>query len=266
MSDQLSVYILTHNSESLLEKVLQPLTAIADDLLVVDSGSTDRTREIAEQYGARFIVNKFTTFKNQRNFAHDASLYDWVLALDSDEIVSEDFVREIKEMKAAGFAHDAYTITRYWIVQGVPVSSIFPVDSPDFPVRLIDRRKVHFGGRSGHVHESAEGYDTLGTIKGGVNHYTFETDEEIERKLHKYTALAAMDIANNPKSRRWYFPVTAHYRLYFSPPMAWYKWYIRHKGYKDGVVGKKLGRYAFQYTYLKYKYYIKHHMSGRRRS
>ena len=265
MSDKLSVYILTHNSERLLEDVLQPLVAVADDLLLVDSGSTDATKDIAAKYGARVVHHPFVSFKDQRNFAHDTSLYDWVLAIDSDEVVSEEFVKEVTELKEKGFTRDAYTITRYWIVQGVQVRSIYPIDSPDDPVRLIDRRKVRFSQRSGHVHESVDGYETLGVIKSPVYHYTFETDEEIQQKLHKYTSLAAMDIAKNPKSRRWYFPLTAHYRLFLSPPAAWYKWYIRHQGYKDGKIGRVLGKYAFQYTYLKYKYYIRHHMHGRKK-
>lgn len=263
MSEKLSVYILTHNSEKMLEEVIQPLLAIADDLLIVDSGSTDSTADIANKFGTRFIHHPLVSFKEQRNFAHDNALYDWVLALDSDEVVSEEFVKEVTALKQEGFTHDAYSITRYWIVQGVQVRSIYPIDSPDDPVRLIDRRKVHFGSRSSHVHESVEGYDSLGVIQAPVYHYTFTCDDEIERKLHKYTTLAAKDIARNPKSKRWYFPVTAHYRLLFSPPAAWYKWYIRHQGYMDGKIGRKLGKYAFQYTYLKYKYYIRHHLRGR---
>jgi len=265
MSEKLSVYILTHNSEKLLEEVMQPLHEIADDLLVVDSGSTDSTPDVARKFGARFIQHPLVSFKDQRNFAHNACLHDWVLALDSDEVVSEDFVKEVTAMKKEGFAHNAYTITRFWIVQGMQVRSIYPIDSPDDPVRLIDRRKVHFGTRSGNVHESVEGYDSLGVINGPVYHYTFGCDDEINRKLHKYTALAALDIARNPKASRWYFPLMAHYRLYLSPPAAWYKWYIRHQGYKDGKIGRKLGKYAFQYTYLKYKYYIRHHMQGRKK-
>ena len=95
MSDKLSVYILTHNSERLLEDVLQPLVAVADDLLLVDSGSTDATKDIAAKYGARVVHHPFVSFKDQRNFAHDTSLYDWVLAIDSDEVVSEEFVKEV---------------------------------------------------------------------------------------------------------------------------------------------------------------------------
>src|SRR5215203_6311185 len=124
MSEKLSVYILTHNSEKLLEEVMQPLHEIADDLLVVDSGSTDSTPDVARKFGARFIQHPLVSFKDQRNFAHNACLHDWVLALDSDEVVSEDFVKEVTAMKKEGFAHNAYTITRFWIVQGMQVRSI----------------------------------------------------------------------------------------------------------------------------------------------
>jgi len=263
--DKLSIYILTHNSEKYLEKVLEKLVTIADDLVIVDSGSTDKTYEIATRYLARFIYNQFHSFKDQRNFAHSICHYDHVLALDSDEIVSDEFVKEITLMKEQGFKKDAYRITRYWVIRGVKVHSIFPVDSPDFPIRLFDRRIVHYGQKSSIVHESAEGYNTIGVINGPVYHYTFETDDEIERKLHKYTKLAAKDINNNPKSRRWYFPFTAYYRLLFSPPISWFKWYVRHKGYKDGEIGKMLGKYAYEYTRLKYRYYIDEYLNSRKK-
>ena len=263
--DKLSVYVLTHNSEKYLEQVLERLVTIADDLLIIDSGSTDKTHQIVSRFPCRFVYNAFRSFKDQRNFAQSICHHDHVLALDSDEIVSDEFVQEVIQMKQLGFDKDAYRITRFWVIRGVKVHSIFPVDSPDFPIRLFDRNLVHYGDKSSTVHESAEGYSTVGVIKGPVYHYTFESDEEIERKLHKYTKLAAADIHNNPKSSRWYFPFTAYYRLLFSPPVSWYKWYIRHRGYKDGSVGKMLGKYAFKYTQLKYKYYINEHLPKRKR-
>jgi hypothetical protein len=182
--------------------------------------------------------------------------------LDSDEIVSDEFVQEVMQLKQQGFDKDAYSFTRYWIIRGVKVHSIFPVDSPDYPVRLLNKHVVHFGW-SAMVHESALGYKTLGVIKGAVYHYTFESDEEIYRKLHKYTRLAATDIHNNPKSKRWYFGFTAYYRLLLSPPVSWFKWYIRHKGHKDGEIGRMLGKYAYEYTRLKYRYYIDEYLRSR---
>lgn len=260
MTEKLSIYVLTYNSAKTLANVLLPLKLLADDLVVIDSGSTDATVEIARQYEARIIFNKFRTYKDQRNFAHQACTYKWVLAIDSDEVVSNDFIEEVMALKQHGFTYDAYTIARYWIVQGVQVHGVFPVESPDFPVRLVDKTKAYFGDNSGVVHESVEGYSTLGKIKAPVYHYTFETAEEIQRKLHQYTYLQAVNFASNPKTKRWYFPFTAYYRLVFSPPLAWYKWYIGRKGYKDGKVGRILSKYAFQCTHYKYKYFIKHHL------
>jgi glycosyltransferase involved in cell wall biosynthesis len=113
--DKLSVYVLTHNSEKYLEQVLERLVTIADDLLVIDSGSTDRTHQIVSRYPCRFVYNAFRSFKDQRNFAQSICHYDHVLALDSDEIVSDEFVQEVTQMKQRGFDKDAYSITRFWV-------------------------------------------------------------------------------------------------------------------------------------------------------
>lgn len=256
---KISVYVLTYNSERLLQKVLAPLQQIADDLLIIDSGSTDKTKEIAEAFNARFIVRPFTTFKEQRNFAHECSIYDWVLAIDSDEVVSEDFVCEVAEIKRIGFEYDAYAISRFWIVQGVQVHSVYPIDSPDRPIRLVNKTIVHYGDKSNHVHESVHGYDSLYILKKPVYHFTFDTPDEIKNKLHRYSKLAAMDMYHHAQTR-WYFNWVVYWRLLFSPFAAWYKWYIRHKGFKDGRIGKVLAKYAYQYTRLKYKYYLQNYL------
>jgi glycosyltransferase involved in cell wall biosynthesis len=96
---KLSVYIVTLNEEERLENTLKAASQVADDLLIVDSGSTDRTENIARKYGARFIFNKWKNISSQKRFAQNECHHDWVLSLDADEVLSEGLIEEINDLK-----------------------------------------------------------------------------------------------------------------------------------------------------------------------
>ncbi len=96
---KLSVYIVTLNEEERLENTLRAAAKVADDILVVDSGSTDRTEEIARRHGARFVFNKWKDISSQKRFAQNACVHDWVLSLDADEVLSEKLIAEINDLK-----------------------------------------------------------------------------------------------------------------------------------------------------------------------
>src|SRR3982751_6868765 len=103
MTARLSCYVLTLNSERRLAEVLSPLRDIADDLLVVDSGSSDRTLDIARSFGARVAFRAFDNFRDQRLFAERECAHDWILQIDSDEVVSAELAQEIRTLKDADF-------------------------------------------------------------------------------------------------------------------------------------------------------------------
>lgn len=247
---QLSCYILTYNSEKYLAAVLAAVNRVADDLVIVDSGSTDRTAEIAERFGARFIYRKFDDFKNQRNFAQDQCLHKWVFNLDSDEVPSEACINAIAELKKVGFREEengpeAYRIERHWYLLGRKVHCFYPVDSPDFPARLFRKDLVGFRDSSNLVHETISGFTRTEKIPGAVNHYSCDSIAELYGKLNRYTSLAARDLQNRGKK-------ASRAKIWFSPIGAWFKWYIKKGGWKDGFVGYVLGRYAAEYSYQKY--------------
>jgi len=242
----LSVYVLTYNSERYLDQILKAIRPVADDLLIVDSGSTDQTRAIAEANGARFVEKRFNNFREQRNFASDSCQFDHVLFLDSDEIPEAEFVEQIRQLKQAGFTYDAYRIRRHWYIMGRRVHCAYPVECPDYPVRLIDRRYVHFGNRSGLIHESPQGYRNEARLEGGaIHHYTFETRQELERKIQQYSQLSAREMLRKGREvnllKQWLFPF-----------LLWVRWYVLRKGWMDGQVGWTMGMYVVRHTYQKY--------------
>ena len=246
----LSCYLLTFNSEKYLAQILAALQPIADDLVLVDSGSTDKTQEIAAHYNARFIYRKFDNFKNQRNFAQDQCLNNWVFNLDSDEVPSTDCINAITALKARNFNEEssgpeAYRIERHWYLLGQKVHCFYPIDSPDFPVRLFRKDVVSFKTSSNFVHETPSGFTRTEKIPGAVNHFSCDSIHELYGKLNQYTSLAARDLKNRGKKATWS-------KLWLSPIGSWFKWYVKKGGFKDGYVGYVLGRYAYEYSYQKY--------------
>jgi glycosyltransferase involved in cell wall biosynthesis len=246
-SVSLSCYILTHNSQEYLEQVIAPLQHVVDDLVLIDSGSTDRTKAIAEQYGARFIHRPLDNFKNQRNFALDQCQQTWVLSLDSDEVPDQSLVDALRIFKeTAGTTNiQALKIQRRWMVMGQEVQTFYPIKSPDFPLRLFRKDVVNFNDRSNMVHETPSGHEWEATLDGFVRHYTFNKVEDLYRKLNLYTSIAAQDMAARGKKASWE-------KILFSPFAAWVKWYLIKQGFRDGAVGWVLGQYAYDYTLQKY--------------
>lgn len=242
----LSVYVLTHNSERHLDRVLAAAKRAADDLLIVDSGSSDATLAIAARHGARIVHRVFDNFRAQREFANSQCLHETVMFFDSDEIASDALIDEIAALKARGFDHDAYEVRRDWVVMGKLIHALMPVSCPDYPIRIYRRGAVRFTGHS--VHETLMGAASGGRIEAPLIHHTFESTAEMRRKLDLYTDLAALDLVNRHEP-----PAVLRFKGWFSPLGAFMKWYIRKGNIRDGRVGLILALYASAYTRRKYR-------------
>ncbi len=247
----LSFYVLTHDSARYLETILTRVRAVADEMLVIDSGSTDATPEIARAAGARFVRRPFESFKDQRTFALAECAHDWVLNLDSDEIPDAALVQSLAALKAAGFRPggedlDGFRLRRRWIVLGRAVHAFYPISSPDHPLRLFRRDRVGFTGSS-LVHESPSGYARTRLVSPGeILHLSAASPDELARKLELYTSLAARDLG----ARR---PGASRGAAWVHALAAFFKWSVVKQGWRDGRVGLALGKYALDYTFLKYR-------------
>ncbi|MEN8719748.1 MAG: glycosyltransferase family 2 protein [Oceanococcaceae bacterium] len=253
---RLSAYVLTRNSERYLAEILDALRQIADEVLVLDSGSSDATEAIARAAGARFVYRAFDSFRRQREFAAAQCRHDYIFFCDSDEIPDATLIRSIQVAQQQGLSAAGYTVTRPWIVRGCTVHAIYPVNCPDTVPRMFDRRRCHWDPAKA-VHETLLVDGPSVHLEGQLRHVTFHSLAEQERKLQSYTDLAAEQIVHKLQRRG---GLTALRRAELllkswvtSPLGAIMKSYIVRGGWRDGRVGVSLLGYAVRYSSLRYR-------------
>ncbi len=183
----LSAVLIAHNEEKTIGDALGSV-AFCDEIVLVDSGSSDRTREIGEQAGARVIVNApWPGFVAQRDLAVRAARHDWVLALDADERVSAALRSEIEALRARGCEAAGYRIPRVAFYLG---RSIRGTDwYPDWQMRLFDRTRAAWQG--GLVHESVAVRGPVARLRGELEHHPYADISDHLRKIDSYTTLWA---------------------------------------------------------------------------
>jgi hypothetical protein len=220
----LSVAIITRNAASQLERCLASV-AFADEVVVVDSGSTDGTVELAARRGARVVRKEWLGFGAQKQFAVEAAGHDWVLCVDADECLSTE-LREaiIAELKAPrGFVYAVPRRNRFlgrWLKHGEGY--------PDWNVRLFHRGHAHWGNEP--VHEKIATRSPVLRLRGDLLHDSAETLEKYLDKQNRYTSLQAESL--RAAGRR-----ANACQLVLSPVLRFIKFYVLRLGFLDGVPG-----------------------------
>lgn len=237
---KISATIITFNEERNLPRVIESLRC-ADEILVVDSGSTDRTVEIAEKLGARVIESPWLGFAAQKNFAADKASHDWILSLDADESLSEALEGEIWQIKKKGPQSDAYTMPRLaqYLGKWIRHSGWYP----DRKVRLYDRRRARWVGD--FVHESVRVEGRVGHLQANILHFTCSSLSEHLKTMDRYTTLAAQQALAQGERIRFS-------KLILNPPWTFFRTYVLQRGFLDGVEGLAIANMAALYNFLKY--------------
>lgn len=237
----LSVCILTFNSKRTVKECLPPLLKVADELVVVDSGSTDGTLEVLREMGIEPLFRAYTTHAEQMNYAVGHASHDWVLCMDSDEILSAEGVETLLALKQVLSDPDtAYRIRRHWHVLGREVHAMYPVSCPDYPVRLFHRDRGRFNDAP--VDDKPVGFARTEVMDAPVIHKTFFSLHEMFSKLNIYTSRLVRYKKIRPSL----------VRGVFSSIGGFGKWYFRREAWKDGRVGVVTAVYASMYGFLKY--------------
>jgi glycosyltransferase involved in cell wall biosynthesis len=237
---KISATIITHNEERNLPRAIESLRC-ADEIVVVDSGSTDRTVELAEKLGARVIDSPWPGYAKQKNLATERAQHDWILSLDADESLSEALEAEIWRLKKAGPEYDAYTMPRLarYLGKWIRHSGWYP----DRKIRLYHRAKGTWVGD--FVHESIKVEGAVGHMEGNLLHFTCDSLSEHMKVMDRYTTLAAEQIVANKED-------VSLARLLFQPPWTFLNTYVVKAGFLDGVEGLAIANMAALYSFLKY--------------
>ncbi len=237
---QISATIIARNEENSVARAISSL-GFCDEIVVVDSGSTDRTVEIAESRGAMVIHNDWLGYAAQKNFAARAATHDWILSIDADEEVSPRLAASIQRLREAGTRHVGFDFARKarYCGRWIEHSGWYP----DRKVRLYRRDRGSWKGN--FVHESVVVSGAVGHLDGDLLHYTCDTLEAHRANVERYTDLAAQEIrATGKKPPIW--------RVLLAPPYAFVKSYLLQLGLLDGAAGLTIARMAARYVYLKY--------------
>jgi glycosyltransferase involved in cell wall biosynthesis len=237
---KITATLITLNEEENLPRALSSL-GCCDDIVVVDSGSDDRTVEIAREYGARVIERQFSGYADQKNFASGLAQHDWILSLDADEALSDKLEAEVRELKRSGPRADAYQAPRLaeYLGKWIRYSGWYP----DPKVRLYNRKKARWVGE--YVHEAVEVDGRLGILKGDLLHFTCRSFSEHLATIDRYTTLAAKEIIAGGKR-------VGVGHLVVSPLWTFLRTYIIKRGFLDGMEGWIIAQMAAFYVFSKY--------------
>ncbi len=235
----LSAVLITRNASAVLDACLESL-AFVDEIVVVDSASTDSTAEIAARRGARVVQKEWLGFGRQKQFAVDQAKHDWVLCLDADERVSAGLAASIQRALAAPVS-PVYRMPRRnrflgrWLSHGEGY--------PDWSPRLFNRMNARWSDDL--VHEKVLYAVTPGTLEGDLMHDSSDDLATYLDRQNRYTTLAARQAYELGKG-------AGLLRLLFSPVVRFFKFYVLRLGFLDGVPGLLHISIGCMNSYMKY--------------
>ena len=239
--NRLSVCLITLNEERNLPRALRSIEGIADEVVVVDCGSQDRTQEIARALGARVVVRGWTDFAEQKDFAASAASNDWILSLDADEELSTDLRKSILDWKQRKPEFAVYEMARRAQYLGAWIKHCGWY--PDPQRRLYHRNSAKF---QGIVHESLRFEGQPGRLRGDLLHYTMDSFADHEDKVERYTTLAARQMYEAGK-RSW------RAAMWLATPWTCFSTFVLRGGFLDGYRGWLISRMAARSVWLKFK-------------
>lgn len=224
-SNKLSAIILTFNEGRNIERCLKSIQGIADEVIIIDSFSTDQTEVICRNYGARFIQRKWEGYSNAKNYGNSLASYDYILSLDADEALSDE-LRESLLAEKKDFKSEAYSFHRLtnYCGQWIHHCGWYP----DTKTRLWRKGKAEWVGL---VHEQLLLNNcSVSLLKGDIHHYSYYSIKEHFQKADRYSDLIAKQNHENGKK-------APFYKLALSPFVCFFKGYILQRGFLDGYYG-----------------------------
>ncbi len=241
MMSKISACIISYNEEKKIADCLESLEGIVDEIVLVDSNSTDKTIEIASSYTDKIYRQDFLGYVDQKNLAVEKASHDWILSLDCDERLSSELRQSIEGVKDRIDAYDAYTMNRktYYVYRWLNHCWY-----PDRKVRLFNKRQAKWVGLN--LHEKV-GVGTGNThwLAGDILHYSFDTLSDHLQTLDRFTEIGAEEILQRGE------------RVSIVSPLAHGAWtffslYFLRRGLLDGFAGLMVSVLSFTHVFVKY--------------
>ncbi len=237
----LSAVLITQNEEEKIRVALESLMPLADEIVVLDSGSSDGTETICREYAVSFHHQDWLGYRDQKQRATELATHDWVLSLDADEAVSRLLSAELSAWKKKTPRAAGYLVSRKTFFMGrwIEHTSWFP----DWQLRVFDRRKGSWEGK--RVHEGFKIEGPPGQFKGCLEHYTYRSVSEYLIQLESFSTLAAADAYDQGKRARWIHFLTL-------PPFVFFQNYFLKRGFQDGFPGLTVSCLSACSVYFRY--------------
>lgn len=239
MNTKISAVIIARDEEPNIGRALESLKW-ADEIIVLDTGSEDRTVEICRDSGARVEETTWSGYVEAKNQVAGMASCDWVLSLDADEEITPQLTQEIKEIVNGSKENAGYRIPRnnHYLGKRIRYCGWYP----DLQLRLWKRGKGKWVG--GRVHERVEVEGQVGETSSAMNHYTYGSIKEHIGTMEKYAGLQARDKFEAGKR-------TSAVSLFFTPPWQFFRLYILRLGFLDGASGLIVSAMGAFYAFLK---------------
>ena len=237
---KVSVTVITRNEAANIAAALESVRW-ADEIIVVDSESTDSTVEIAQRFTGRVIVRPWPGYVAQKNFAAEQAAHDWILSLDADERVSPELATEIRALLEAGPQASGYRIPRVTFHFGrwIRTTDWYP----DYQLRLYHRRRGRWTGR--YVHESVSVDGSVSRLRGELQHHAYRDIAHHLQTMDRYTTLAARQMFEDGRRASWI-------DILVTPRLTFVRNYILRGGFRDGMAGLVISAMNAYYVGLKF--------------
>ena len=240
---KLSGVVITYNEEENIERCLQSLSSVVDEIVVVDSLSTDNTKSICLKYGVKFIEQPFLGYVQQKNFALQQASHDHIVSLDADEALSEELQQSIVLVRS-NWKYDGYSCKRlnYFCGQWIKHTTWYP----DRKLRVFDRRKAEWKGINPHDKIVLKDINNkTGTLKGNILHFTYQSYSEFNKRVELFTTISAQSYFELGKK-------ASIHKIVLNPLWAFFQSYIVKLGFLDGLNGLIISVQTANIRFLKY--------------
>lgn len=237
---KLSVTLIARDESANIAAALESVRW-ADEIVVVDSGSTDDTVAIASRYTDRVIVRDWPGYAAQKNTAATLASHDWILSIDADERVTGSLATEIRSVLATEPTAAAFRLPRvtWHLGRWIRTTDWYP----DYQIRLYHRQRARWAGA--HVHESVQVDGPVGTLTHDLQHYAYRDIADHLETIDRYTTLAAQQMREQGRH-------AGLLQLAGHPPLAFLRNYVARGGFRDGVAGFVISAMNAYYVFLKF--------------